>query len=344
VNLNMKEYIFGLVAILIILFSCSAVSARTLGDVNNDNAVDLADSIMALQVQVGVSTSQPVSLQADVNSDGRIGFEEAIYALQVTTGLKTPTGFTAAMLDASPTYYVTYTGDTDGTTTAGNTQQTFVFSGTGPYVLTITEEYFDASDVSQSTYTFTFSATLNPDGTITATLSGDPFTITLTLDSETATYLYVLDDEGSDKYWYFAQPAEWLTSGGTPPAGFTAEMLDASPTYYVTFSGDPDRKTDQGTTQEILVFSGTEPYFVTVTGEYFDASDVSQDTYTGGSVNIVLNPDGTLTATVSGAPGATTITLDEETATYLLVHGGEGSDSWIDYWYFAQPAEWLTSG
>ena len=70
-----------------------------MGDVNNDNAVDLADSIIALQVQVGVSTSQPVSLQADVNSDGKIGIEEAIYALQVTTGLK-PSAyfFTAAIL------------------------------------------------------------------------------------------------------------------------------------------------------------------------------------------------------------------------------------------------------
>jgi hypothetical protein len=210
----MKEYIFGLVAILIILFSCSAVSARTLGDVNNDNAVDLADSIMALQVQVGVSTSQPVSLQADVNSDGKIGFEEAIYALQVTTGLKSAAGFTAEMLDAGSTYYTTKTGDPDGTTTAGNTQQTFVFSGTGPYVVTVIGEYFDASDVSQSTYTFDLDITLNPDGTLTATFSGDPNTSIMTLTAETATYLdvhEVVDDNSTgDEYWFFAEPAGWL--------------------------------------------------------------------------------------------------------------------------------------
>ena len=80
----------------------------------------------------------------------------------------TPTGFTAEMLDAGPTYYVTYPDDPDGTV-----QETIVISGTGPYVGTITEEYFDASDVSQGTETFTVNLTLNPDGTLTATVPGD---------------------------------------------------------------------------------------------------------------------------------------------------------------------------
>ena len=131
-----------------------------------------------------------------------------------------------------------------------------------------------------------------------------------------------------DDTWYFASPAGWLTSAGTP-TGFTAEMLNAGPTYYVTYDGDPDGTTTAGKTQETIVFSGTGPYVVAVTMEYFNDSGDSQGTGTD-EANIVLNADGTLTGTVSGEPGATIITLTTETATYLLVHGAAWGKCYLE--------------
>lgn len=51
------------------------------GDVNNDQAVTLADAILALQILSGM-TPAPVNPAAGVNSSGRIGLTEALFALQ----------------------------------------------------------------------------------------------------------------------------------------------------------------------------------------------------------------------------------------------------------------------
>jgi hypothetical protein len=123
----------------------------------------------------------------------------------------TPTGFTAEMLDAGPTYYVISPGDDDGTN-----QETIVISGTGPYVGTLTEESFDASDVSQGPETFLFNIVLNPDGTLTAAVSGESGETIITLTAETATYLHVnavVDGDGTDTWeddWFFTPPEGWL--------------------------------------------------------------------------------------------------------------------------------------
>ena len=122
-------------------------------------------------------------------------------------------------------------------------------------------------------------------------------------------------------------------------SSFTAEMLNASPTYYVTYDGDPDGTTVLGTTQETIVFSGNGPYVVTVTSEYFNESGLSQGTETL-QADIVLNADGTLTASVAGEAGETILTLLAETATYLQVRG-VNTETWVDIWYFAPPEGWL---
>ncbi len=57
------------------------------GDVNGDEAVDLADAVVALQVTVGLNPAG-VSAAADVNGDGRIGIEEFIFILQEIAGLR----------------------------------------------------------------------------------------------------------------------------------------------------------------------------------------------------------------------------------------------------------------
>ena len=124
----------------------------------------------------------------------------------------TPDGFTAEMLDASPTYYVTYADDDNGSE-LGTTQETIVFSGTGPYKLTLTEEHFDANNVFVSSEIFPVDVTLNQDGTLTATDSSGVTIVTLT--SETSTYLAVNGVNGADTWsdlWYFAKPAGWLTA------------------------------------------------------------------------------------------------------------------------------------
>ncbi len=57
------------------------------GDVNGDEAVDLADAVVALQVTVGLNPAG-VNAAADVNGDGQIGIEEFIFILQKIAGLR----------------------------------------------------------------------------------------------------------------------------------------------------------------------------------------------------------------------------------------------------------------
>ncbi|SHL32390.1 hypothetical protein SAMN02745216_05013 [Desulfatibacillum alkenivorans DSM 16219] len=53
------------------------------GDVNNDNAVNLDDALVSLQIASGLDGPPCLSMFADVNGDDSIGIEEAIYILQV---------------------------------------------------------------------------------------------------------------------------------------------------------------------------------------------------------------------------------------------------------------------
>lgn len=52
------------------------------GDINDDDSVNLADAITALQVMAGIEPSTTVHKEADVNGDGKIGIEEVVYILQ----------------------------------------------------------------------------------------------------------------------------------------------------------------------------------------------------------------------------------------------------------------------
>jgi hypothetical protein len=57
-------------------------STLSLGDVNNDESVDLADAILAIQVLSNIPPALPVHKAADVNGDGKIGMADVIYILQ----------------------------------------------------------------------------------------------------------------------------------------------------------------------------------------------------------------------------------------------------------------------
>jgi M6 family metalloprotease-like protein len=58
------------------------------GDVNNDQKVNLADGIVALQILTGITPSSSVIQEADINGDGKIGMEEVIYILETVAGVR----------------------------------------------------------------------------------------------------------------------------------------------------------------------------------------------------------------------------------------------------------------
>lgn len=131
---------------------------------------------------------------------------------------------------------------------------------------------------------------------------------------------------------------------GVTTSGFTTELLDGNPTYYVTYPGDSEETTDQGTTQEVIAITGSGgTYQATITSTYFDAADALVST-TSFTMNFTLNQDGTFTASDSTDPSYTiTATLAGETSNYLDIDFADSTgDTWSDLWYFAQPAGWLT--
>ena len=208
----------ALLLLILLIFTIEGLAiAGTIGDINADGDIDLSDVISSLQVMTNNPGQNVISLTGDVNSDNKIGMAELLYGLSYLAGLRetATSGFTAAMLDASPTYYVTFSGDPDGTTDQGTTQEILVFSGTGPYVVTVTTEYFDASGVSQGQNSGQADVTLNANGTLTGLVSGEPGATIITLTAVTDTYLLVngVVNGGSetwDEYWFFAKPEGWL--------------------------------------------------------------------------------------------------------------------------------------
>jgi PKD repeat protein len=62
-------------------------SSPSSGDVNGDTHVEIADAVLALQIDAGLTIADAVNLSADVNGDGRIGLAEALYVFRVSAGL-----------------------------------------------------------------------------------------------------------------------------------------------------------------------------------------------------------------------------------------------------------------
>jgi len=60
-----------------------------LGDINNDGAVDLIDTIIALRIMAGMPSVDPTIFSgADIDGDGEIGLADVIYILQKVAGLR----------------------------------------------------------------------------------------------------------------------------------------------------------------------------------------------------------------------------------------------------------------
>ncbi len=69
------------------VFSNTKQSECIKGDINNDGGINLADTILALQIASGLNPNGAY-LDADVNGDGKIGMVEVIYILQKVAGLR----------------------------------------------------------------------------------------------------------------------------------------------------------------------------------------------------------------------------------------------------------------
>lgn len=59
-----------------------------MGDMDGNHQIELADSIIALQIICDIDPHIEVNTAADVNSDGKIGIEEEIYILQKVAGMR----------------------------------------------------------------------------------------------------------------------------------------------------------------------------------------------------------------------------------------------------------------
>ena len=58
------------------------------GDLNGDNAITLADAILALQVLTGITPPAGIDLSGDINGNGRIDMGDVIFILQRVAGLR----------------------------------------------------------------------------------------------------------------------------------------------------------------------------------------------------------------------------------------------------------------
>ncbi len=215
------------------------------------------------------------------------------------------------------TYYFSW--DDDGTTV----QVTVSFSGN--QVIGIVERF--SGSTSQGTETYTSTASVNNDGSLTANIEGT--VATYILINEENDYFTVEASNGTETWtdsWYFETPEEWLM-----PAQFTTDMLDDD-TYYVT-----ELDTNNFTLQSTLVCSGTE---ATVTEQTFNTDGELQATNEF-SLTFTLNADGTLTSTDND--GTSTYTLISQSDEYLIVHavnGDDPGDTWTMVWARSKPADW----
>jgi hypothetical protein len=65
-----------------VLTDTITINSNYNGDLDNDGNIDLVDSILALQIIVGLEPSVMIHQNSDVNNDQQLGMSEAIFILQ----------------------------------------------------------------------------------------------------------------------------------------------------------------------------------------------------------------------------------------------------------------------
>ncbi len=113
--------------------------------------------------------------------------------------------------------------------------------------------------------------------------------------------------------------------------GFTTAMVDDD-TYYLSYAKNNE------TVQSTVVLSGST---ATVSDEWFDADGIFQyrGTY---SFDLVLNDDGTLTATSSTDEGTDTLSETSTGSDYSAVEWTYGTETWTDNWATEKPEDWYS--
>jgi len=56
------------------------------GDINKDDAVNLTDLVLVLQILAGANSQTGISELSDINGDMKTGWEECMYMLQFIAG------------------------------------------------------------------------------------------------------------------------------------------------------------------------------------------------------------------------------------------------------------------
>jgi hypothetical protein len=145
----MIRYLFTFLIFLTISATtvCAAITEK--GDINNDRKIDLADTIMALQVSAGMSPAPAaIDLTADIDGNQKIGMAEAIYSLQTIAGLALPVNgeceipAEAMVEDTSHPQHIIGNGDpascTSAAVVAAVAQGGIITFNCGPAPITIT--------------------------------------------------------------------------------------------------------------------------------------------------------------------------------------------------------------
>ena len=84
-----RLFILLLLSVATVLTAAAANIER--GDINNDCKIDLTDTILALQINSGMSPSPAtVQIESDIDQDQKIGMAEVFYSLQSIVGLALP--------------------------------------------------------------------------------------------------------------------------------------------------------------------------------------------------------------------------------------------------------------
>ncbi len=134
------------------------IAIPTLGDVNGDGTVNLADAILALKVMAGMNNPDGIATNyptcgADVNCDGKVGLAETIYILKKIAGLR---------IEVPATYSISGTITAGGVALSG---ATITLSGAS-----------SATVVTDANGNYTFTGLANGSYTITPSEAGYTFT------------------------------------------------------------------------------------------------------------------------------------------------------------------------
>ena len=204
--------------ILVITFMVGSALGQPMGDINGDNAVNLADPISALQVVTRPSSPLSVNKAADVDQDGCIGIAEAVYGLQKLAGMRNTAPralFTASATTGTPPldiqFNATQSYDPDGHiigyawdfgdgSGGDGTMPSHTYTSEGSYsvTLTVTDEHGMRAISSLPIFA--------------ATSDQAAFSVTFTHTDDINTWEWPLD-------WYAEQPGGTVSgpfdSGGT---------------------------------------------------------------------------------------------------------------------------------